>query len=279
MFQELKPGRTLGEYELVRQMGRGPLATVWMAYRSRDGRQMALKVLEQRYAENPDRRERFEHEARLAQSLVHPRIVLVHEVLMPPAVPLPMFVMDLLPGGSIGQFRGSPAAQFGAVTTLLAQVCEALSCIHDRGLVHCDVKASNILLDDAGQAYLADFGMTGTPDDIAQEGPRGGTILYMSPEQFASLSEGPDSAHPVDARSDIYSLGVLMYELFTAEPPFRASNRFALMYQRLTAIPRTPSLVRPEIPQRLSQAILKALAREPADRFASANELAKALTG
>jgi len=278
MFQELKPGSTLGEYELMRQIGRGPLATVWMARRSSDSREMALKVLDQHHAENRDRRARFEHEAQLAQSLVHPHVVPVHEVLLPPAVPLPMFVMDLLPGGNIGQFRGAPPAQFGAVTGLLAQVCGALSFIHDRGLVHCDVKASNILLDGAGQAFLADFGMTGTPDDIAQEGPRGGTILYMSPEQFASLSEGPDSAHPVDARSDIYSLGVLMYELFAGEPPFRASNRFALMYQRLTGTPRAPAQVRPEVSPRLSQAILKALAREPADRFASTAELAKVLT-
>jgi serine/threonine protein kinase len=256
-------------------------ATVWRARQRGSATdcmaELALKVLDQRHAENPVHCQRFEQEARLARSLVHSHIVPVLDVAIPPQVALPLYVMPFLPGGHIGQFRGAPANQFPAVRQLLIQVCEALRYIHTRGLVHCDVKASNILLDGKGNAFLADFGMTATPEELSQTGSRGGTILYMSPEHFASLTAEAGTTPPVDGRSDIYSMGVLMYELFTGEPPFRASNRYSLMYQRLTTEPRPPAELRPDVSPGLSGAILKALTPDPAERFPTVAELSSAL--
>jgi serine/threonine-protein kinase len=267
----------LGDYEPVERIGRGPYCVVWRARRAADGAEFALKVLEPRYAGDERRAARFEAEARLSLSLRHPHVVRVHEVVVPPRSALPFFVMDLMTGGQVGQFRGCAPGEFPRLVRIFIEVCEALEYIHAAGLVHCDVKPSNVLLDGAGKAALADFGMAASPEQIAEEGAQGGTIAYMAPEQGESLASDPGTSPPVDARSDIYAVGAMMYEVFTGEPPFRGSNRFALMYQRSKADPRPPAEVRPEVPEPLSRAILRAMARSPADRFPSAAALAGAL--
>ena len=269
------PGR-LGDYSLLENLGHGPYCTVWRGRRGAAGPDVALKVLKPFYAENPTVVAHFEREARLAQTLAHPHIVRVHEVRTCPEAGLPFFVMDFHPGGNLGRFRGAPAAQFPAVVRILGEVCAALDYLHGRSLVHCDVKASNVLLDGADRSYLADFGMAASPEQLAQEGAAGGTIGYMPPEQFESLGAEPGAGR-VDARSDLYALGVLMYEIFTGERPFKGANRFALLYQRLKAPPRPPSELRDDIPPPLADVILKAMARDPADRFQSAAELGAAL--
>src|SRR5262249_40143303 len=157
------------------------------------------------------RRARFEGESRLARSFDHPNIVRVDRVVTQEEAPLPFFAMDLLTGGDLGRFRGVPVEGVGALLRLLAEVGGALDYLHRRGLVHCDVKPSNILLDGRQRPYLTDFGMTVSPDDIEHTGPRGGTVLYMSPEQFEGFSSGPGSGVRLGPGSDVYSLGVLMY--------------------------------------------------------------------
>jgi serine/threonine protein kinase len=269
--------RQLGPYSLCELVGQGPLCSVWRAERQPEGAELAVKVLDPLWAANPVWTRRFEQEARLAHSLQHPHIVRVCEVVMPPESPLPLLAMDLLRGGSAGQFRGAPASEFATIRRILVEICQALQYVHGRRLVHCDVKASNVLLDDRQHSYLADFGMTASPEELADAGSRGGTIQYISPEQFASLTDGAAATQPVDARSDLYSLGVLMYELFTGRAPFTAGNRFSLIYQRMNTDPQRPSAVRPELPPQLDDVILKALARQPAARFQTAAELQTAL--
>jgi eukaryotic-like serine/threonine-protein kinase len=266
----------LGDYEIRERLGRGPYCTVWRASRVGDATEYALKVLDPRYAADEHRLARFQEEASLALSFAHPNIVRVHRVLGDGESP-PFFVMDLLPGGNLGQFRGLPVTEFGTLLRLLAEVSGALDYLHRRGLVHCDLKPSNVLLDAGQRPFLTDFGMTASPDDIEQSGSHGGTILYMSPEQFESFSSGQATGHRVDARSDVYSLGVLLYELFTGQMPFTGGSRYALMYKRLTSAPTPPSRVRAGIAPALEQVILKAMASDPADRFPTAAELATAL--
>jgi serine/threonine-protein kinase len=275
MSHEGSPERLL-DYALLEQIGRGPWCSVWRVRRG-NGPEQALKRLEPRYQDDPARVARFEAEARLAQSLVHPHIVRVHEVAGHDRAPQPFFVMDLLPGGSVGQFRGLELPRLPFLRELLARVCDALGWLHGQGLVHCDVKPSNILLDGQGRPYLTDFGMAASPEQLAAEGASGGTVVYMAPEQMESLAQHGPASGAFDGRADLYAVGVLLYELLTGELPFRASNRFALLYQRSRTVPKAPSALRPELPADLDALVLRALAADPAGRFASAAELAAAL--
>jgi serine/threonine protein kinase len=273
-MESLRATDRLGDYELTAQVGRGPTCSVWRA-QAGDGGQFALKVLEPPYLLDPAWVARFVAEAELAQSLVHQHIVRIHGVSAAP--PRPYFVMDWINGGNLSRLRKVPLSDLSSAISILADACAALDYVHSRKLVHCDIKASNVLLDDQSQCYLADFGMAASPAELAESGSRGGTIHYISPEQFASATDGPSAATVVDARTDIYSLGVLMYELFTGEPPFTASNRFSLMYQRSCSDPRPPSAVRPDLPAKIDSIVLRAMARDLESRFSSAAELGWAL--
>jgi serine/threonine-protein kinase len=269
--------RRLGTYDLLEEIGRGPVCTVWRGRRPGDPTDFALKILEPRYAEDEARARRFEDEARLAESLIHPHIVRVHELVPHVVSPLPFYVMDYIAGGNVNRFRAFPHSELDTVLGILLQACEAIDFIHGQGLVHCDVKPTNILLDEQKHAFLTDFGVTASAEDMAEGGPRGGTIAYMAPEQFAGFLGESDPSCRVDARSDIYSFGVVLYELTTGELPFRASNRFALIYQRLHSEPRPPHALRSDLPAELDRVILRAMARRPEDRFQTAAELADAL--
>jgi eukaryotic-like serine/threonine-protein kinase len=268
----------LGDYTLIEQIGAGPNGVVWRSRRgSEPTDEVALKILAPQYAGDAARIARFEREARLAQSLDHPHIVRVHQVVSPPDAPLPFFAMDYLRGGEIGRLRRCPAEEIPSLIEILAQVCDALEYVHGRGLVHCDVKASNILLDEARRPFLTDFGMTASAEDLAQEGPHGGTIQYMAPEQFESLMEGANAKSRVDGRSDNYAIGLLLYDLLTGEPAFKGANRFALMYQRMNHDPKPPSHLRPDLPAPLEAIVLRALASRPERRFPTAAALSTAL--
>jgi serine/threonine-protein kinase len=276
------PGQ-LHEYDLLEEVGRGPLCAVCRARWRADGSEVALKVLAPRYAEDAVRVQRFEDEAVLAQSLQHPHIVRVLRVVSQRESPLPFYVMEYLTGGNIGRYRTAWAGRLPELLRLVEGVCAALEYIHGRGLVHGDVKPTNVLLDGRGVAYLADFGTTADAAVLAAAGPSGGTIPYMAPEQFAAFAIGPaegkpgSSAPAVDARSDLYSLGVLLYDVFVGELPFRGSNRFALLYQRHTSEPEPPPDVWAAIPPDVRAVIVKAMARAPTDRFQTAAEFATAL--
>jgi serine/threonine-protein kinase len=272
------PAPTPG-YELLEQIGKGPTCTVWRCRPDRGGPDLALKRLEARYQNDATRTVQFEAEARLSFALQHPNIVRVYEVVGAEASPLPFFVMDLLPGGSVGRFRGASDKELPAALDALAAVCRALDYIHQLGLVHCDVKPSNVLLDGDGRPYLTDFGMATSPDQLARGGALGGTVAYMAPEQLESVAQHGPASRPLDGRADIYSVGVLLYEILTGEQPFRASNRFSLLYQRSRAAPRPPSSLRPGLPAGLDALVLRALAADPAARISSAGEMAAALRG
>lgn len=248
----------LGDYEVLEEIGRGPNGYVCLV-RDRDRREFAAKLLHPRYAGDPERCQRFVREALVARTLSHPHIVQVHKVVSHFDSPIPFYLMDHHTGGHVGRFRGTLTPD---VLRLLADVCDALAYVHGRKLVHFDVKPSNILLGIDGTAYLTDFGTTVT----AGGPPPGGTLPYMAPEHLAGEA--------ADHRADIYSAGVVLYELAFGVLPFTASNPFALQYQIRNAAgpPRHEGASDP-----VWGVILRAMAREPADRFPSAAALAEAI--
>jgi serine/threonine-protein kinase len=266
-------------YELLEQIGQGPTCTVWRCRSCHGGPDLALKRLQTRYQNDASRIVQFEAEARLSLSLQHPNIVRVYEVVGAALSPLPFFVMDLLPGGSLDRFRGAADTELPAALEAIAGVCMALEYIHRRDLVHCDVKPSNVLLDAGGRPHLTDFGMACSPEQLALEGAIGGTVAYMAPEQLESVAQQAPSSRPFDGRADIYSVGVLLYEVLTGKQPFRASNRFSLLYQRSRVAPPPPSSLRPGLPARLDALVLRALASDPAARIGRAREMADILQG
>ncbi len=251
----------LGEYAVIREIGHGPTGFVCLV-RAPDGSELAAKILHPRFAEDEHKIRRFEREAVVARSLSHPHLIRVHRVVAHSEFPTPFYLMDYLSGGHFGQYRGNATS---AALEQLAQVCDALQYLHSKKLTHFDVKPSNMLVSATGTACLSDFGTvsaTGGP-------PPGGTLGYMAPEHFAA--ESPD------ARADIYSAGVVLYELLTGELPYTASNPFALQYQisQSSGPPRPTSAI--NVSGQLWTVIERAMASSPADRFSSAAEMSEAI--
>ena len=174
--------------------------------------------------------------------------------------PIPFFVMDHFSGGDLRQFRKVLPQDLARVLRLVSDVADALDYIHGQNLVHNDVKPTNILLDASGCVFITDFGMVAAPTGIVASDLPGGTLSYMAPEAFEHFTGRPDTARQVDGHADVYSLGVVLYELLTGQAPFQATNRFALMYQRMRGEPPIPSKLRPNLPSTLDDVMLLALA-------------------
>src|SRR5450830_736390 len=210
------------DYDIGHELGRGGMAVVYSAVHRRDGRRVAIKVLPPKMAFNAGARERFVREVRLAAALNHPGIVPVYAAAV--RGDIAYFVMALVEGESLGK-RLARDEQFSIADAqfILAEVADALSYAHAAGVVHRDIKPDNILLDSAtGRPMVTDFGITRAMDGsgdsrLTATGMAIGTPAYMSPEQAAGERD-------IDGRSDLYSLGILVYQMLTGEPPFIASS-------------------------------------------------------
>jgi eukaryotic-like serine/threonine-protein kinase len=267
-------------YVIERELGRGGMATVYLARDLRHDRPVALKVLHPELSQvlGP---ERFLLEIRLAARLQHPHIVSVHDSGQTSAAtqhgaPLLWFTMPYIEGETLRQRltreRQLPVEDALRITR---EVALALDYAHRHGVIHRDIKPENILLCD-GQAMVADFGIgrvTGpSPDErLTETGIVVGTVAYMSPEQAAGERE-------VDARTDIYSLGVVLYEMLTGEPPYTGATAQSIMAKRFTGDIPSIHRVRPAVPASVERAALQALATVPADRFRTAAEFSQALS-
>jgi serine/threonine protein kinase/Tfp pilus assembly protein PilF len=260
-------------YRLERELGQGGMATVYLAHDLRHDRPVALKVLhsELAHALGP---ERFQREIRLAARLQHPHILSVHD--SGEAAGLLWFTMPFVDGESLRErLRRETQLPVEEALQITREIASALSYSHARGVIHRDIKPENILLSN-GTAMLADFGIARALDPA--EGPQLtgtglaiGTAAYMSPEQG-------DAEHQLDARSDIYSLGTVLYEMLAGEPPFTGPTSWAVIARRLSGtVPRLRP-VRPTVPEGVERAVMKALALAKADRFATAEEFATALS-
>ena len=257
--------QSLGRYEIIRVLGRGGFAVVYLARDSELHREVALKVPRlDRFATAADA-DLFVEEARKAAQLDHRGIVRIHDVQREPRV---YIVQQFLPGGDLSQYVRNQRTTVRRVVELLVSIAEALAHAHRLRYTHLDLKPANILLDDEGQPHIADFGLA-LHESAQRErsGQIAGTLPYMSPEQ----SRG--EVHRLDGRSDLWSLGVIFYELLTGTLPFSGGNREQLFDEIRHRDPRPPRQVDPSLPAEVSRICLTCLAKRASDRYQSAADL------
>lgn len=264
----------LGSYELVRPLGEGGMAQVYLARDIRLGREVAVKVLDQRLGARPGFRERFLREGRVAASLDHPNIVPLYDF-GESDLRLLYLVMPFVSGGSLQDRLKEAPFPIGEVATYGAQIADALEYAHKRGVVHRDVKPANMLLHADGRLMLSDFGLAKIIGSSARPAtprnhPDAGTPEYMAPEQINGRS---------DERSDIYALGVVIYLLLTGRLPFTGSTSAKVMERHLYRLPKEPRQINPAVTPAMQNVVLRALAKHPEDRYQRASELGGALLG
>jgi hypothetical protein len=265
------PARRVGRYELAELLGTGAFGSVWRAWDAGLGREVAVKLPRSGRFTGPAEEERFLREARAAARLRHPGIVAVHDVGRDQGTLY--LVSELVRGVSLAERRGGRRS-FRDAAELVAQVADALDYAHRQGVVHRDVKPSNILLEESGEpgrvtARVMDFGLAlrdAGEVTMTMDGQLLGTPAYMSPEQVRN-------PHAVDGRSDVYSLGVVLYQLLTGELPFSGMTRM-LLAQVVADEPRPPRRLNDHIPRDLETVCLKAMAKEPRRRYPTAAALA-----
>ncbi len=262
----------IGPYAIAEKIGSGGMATVYRAYHPDDGREVALKVLASRFVEHEAVRVRFEREARALLQLSHPHILPVYDYGADAGTPY--LVMQLLSGQSLDDLIRNGPLPVGQLGRLTRQIASALDYAHARGIIHRDIKPKNILLDGNGTPFLADFGVAffAETEEAARVTLRGaflGTAAYASPEQCRG--------EPLDRPSDIYSFGVMVFEMATGRLPFEAPSPLALLKLQLYEDPPNPRAFNPQLPQELYFVLLKALAKLPDGRYPSAMKFSLAL--
>jgi eukaryotic-like serine/threonine-protein kinase len=259
-----------GRYRLVELLGQGGMATIYRARDNQLERDVAVKVLRPEYGADPDFIDRFRHEAQAAASLNHPGIVAVHDYGTDPAGPY--IVMELIEGEDLSTIiRRTGALPPRAAARLVAQAARAVAAAHDRGIVHRDIKPGNLLVTRDGRLKVTDFGIARALSESALTlpGTTLGSVHYFSPEQARGEMATP--------ASDIYSLGIVLYELLTGRRPWTGDTAAAIATARLTGAVPSPSAAHGGIPPSLEAIDRKALAPNPDDRYGSAAEMAEAL--
>ena len=262
-------GRQLGDYRLLRRMGRGAMAEVYLAEQSSLSRQVALKVLKSELAKDATYVQRFQREARAAAALVHANIVQIHEVGRINSIYF--IAQEYVQGLNLRQWvgrNGTPDLRLALI--IMRQVAAALTKAAEQGIVHRDIKPENIMLTRSGEVKVTDFGLArlaGMDEavNLTQVGITMGTPLYMSPEQV----EGK----PLDPRSDLYSLGVTCYQMLAGSPPFDGDTALSVAVQHLKKTPEPLENLRTDLPPALCRVVHKMLAKKPANRYQSPREL------
>jgi serine/threonine-protein kinase len=275
--------QVLGErYEIGGVLGRGGMAEVHRGRDLRLGREVAVKVLRSDLARDPSFQVRFRREAQASASLNHPAIVAVYDTGEDRTATgaTPYIVMEYVEGETLRDvLRREGRLDPQRAMTLAADICGALDFSHRNGIVHRDVKPGNVMITPQGAVKVMDFGIARAVSDSAATMTSTaaviGTAQYLSPEQARGES--------VDARSDVYSMGCLLYELVTGAPPFTGDSPVSVAYQHVREDPRLPSSINPQIPRELDAILLKAMSKNPANRYQSAqemrNDLLRALAG
>src|SRR5438876_7773662 len=254
-----------GRYRILRKLGTGGMANVYLAEDEVLGRRVAIKILNDRHAGDDQFVERFRREAKNAASLSHPNIVSIYD--RGEAEGTYYIAMEYLDGRSLKELivaRG-PAPIHLAVD-YARQILAAIRFAHRHGIVHRDIKPHNVLVDAEGRLKVTDFGIARAgASQMTEAGSIIGTAQYLSPEQARGAA--------VDQRSDLYSIGVVLYEMLTGEVPFNGETPVEIAMRHLSDTPQPPSTKRPEIPPDLDMIVLRALAKNPDDRFQTAEEM------
>ena len=261
---------TIGRYEIKEKLGQGGMASVYLAQDPLFDRQVAVKVLPSEFLHEPDFRARFVREAKAIAGLDHPAVVTVHDY--GEDNDRPYLVMRLMTGGSLAERLIDGPLPADEVGRIVDRIGGALDLAHQRGIIHRDLKPGNILFDQYGEAYLSDFGIVRLVEGegtLTQENAALGTPGYMSPEQIQGL--------PVDSRTDIYALGVIVFEMLTGQKPFNADSPAMLIVRQMTEQTPSPHKVKPEISDTYDEVVRRTLAKEPTDRPATALVYARSL--
>ncbi|HVU09668.1 MAG TPA: protein kinase [Phototrophicaceae bacterium] len=263
-------GQMLGQYKVIAQMGSGGMATVYKAYQERLDRFVAIKMLHEAFQEDKNFLARFQREAKIVARLEHPHIVPVYDY--DQFNGRPYLVMKYVEGKTLKAELDEMPPTLDEILRILPPVADALDYAHRQGVLHRDIKPSNIILDGSGVPFLTDFGLA----KMAQMGESTlsndmllGTPNYISPEQAMGSRD-------LDSRTDLYSLGVVLYELLVGRVPFSADTPFAVIHDQIyRELPR-PSSINPDIKPPVDAVLVKALAKAPADRYATATEMVSA---
>src|SRR5204863_960614 len=254
-----------GRYRIVRKLGTGGMANVYLAEDEVLGRRVAIKILNDRHAGDDQFVERFRREAKNAASLSHPNIVSIYD--RGEAEGTYYIAMEYLDGRSLKEMitaRGP--APIPVAVDYARQILSALRIAHRQGLVHRDIKPHNVLVDGEGRVKVTDFGIARAgPSQMTEEGSIIGTAQYLSPEQAQGA--------PVTPASDLYSVGIVLYELLTGSVPFSGDTPVELAMKHLSKVPESPSHLRPEVPRDLDLVVMRALAKSPEERYTTAEEM------
>jgi serine/threonine-protein kinase len=263
-------GDKAGDYEVIGVLGSGGMGTVYRVRNTLTDRFEALKVVLPNMTHEPLLAERFQREIRVQASLDHPNIAALRTAFRMDNRLL--MIMELVEGATLDELMARGPIAIGEGVGYIRQALAALAYAHERGVIHRDIKPGNIMVRPDGTVKLLDFGIARAQVDLklTSTGMALGSPYYMAPEILKNIS--------TDVRSDLYSIGVALYELVTGKRPIDGDGPYAIMMGHLTAEPAPPEQVNPKVPPALSRIILKAMAKEPADRFQSANEFLEALS-
>src|SRR5437016_11696141 len=254
-----------GRYRIVRKLGTGGMADVYLAEDQELGRRVAIKILNDRHAADDSFVERFRREAKNAAGLSHPNIVSVYD--RGTAEGTYYIAMEYLDGRSLKELIVSRGpAPVKTSVEYARQILAAVGFAHRHGIVHRDIKPHNVLIGPEGRLKVTDFGIARSgASQMTEVGSIIGTAQYLSPEQARGS--------PVDQTSDLYSVGVVLYELLTGQVPFTGDTPVEIAMKHLSAVPEPPSAKRSEIPRDLDLVVLRALAKDPSERYQSAEEM------
>ncbi len=258
-------GKTISHYKILAKLGEGGMGVVYKAEDTKLKRLVAIKFLPRQIAASDEERERFKIEAQAAAALNHPNIATIYAI---EEVDDDMFiVMEYIEGEELRKKVASEQLSVNSVIDIATQIAEGLKAAHAKGITHRDIKSSNIMVTESGQVKIMDFGLAkiGGEIQLTKAGMTLGTAAYMSPEQ----ARGEE----VDYRTDIWALGVVLYEMLTTQLPFRGEYEAALMYSILNEAPKPIAALRPDVPAQLQQIIEKAIAKNPDQRYQHTNDI------
>jgi len=263
--------QSVGRYQIVRKLGDGGMGAVYLAHDPRFPRDVALKILHPQFSQDSNFRQRFEREARTIAALEHHAIVPVHD--FGEHQGRPYLVMRLMTGGTLVNWRRDGQLSVEKIAPIVGRVASALDRAHELEIVHRDLKPANVLFDDRGNAYLSDFGIVKllSAHTLTADHALIGTPTYMSPEQAQGDRQ-------IDGRSDIYSLGVVIFELLNGTPPYRADTGIAVALKHITEPVPSLSETRPDLPAGVCRVVEQALAKDPDRRFPTAGAFARSLS-
>lgn len=270
MAQDNLIGRRIGEFQIEESIGRGGMATVYRAYQPALNRHVAIKVItHDQWDQQTEFQQRFAQEAEVITQLEHIHILPVYGYGVDGDVAY--LAMRLVSGGTLADLLDDGALSMERAAEIFGQVARGLHHAHARGIIHRDLKPGNILLDDAGNAYLTDFGLAKWQQagaNLTKSGNIVGTPAYMSPEQLRG--------DELDQRSDIYSMGVILYHMVTGKPPFdsASSDVISIIYQHLERMPQSPSIHNPDVSPAVEAVVMRALQKDPDLRYNSVRDMA-----